>query len=324
MTIRLASHLHKNRYGIFGFRIVIPNDLRVCLRRKELRVSLRTSSRSQAKTIASKLAVVTKDYFEQIRRSPTYDDAVATGQELLQTLTSGGVTFDDLTEQLGELIGQAGDAENALLRKLVALRREYSSVSTSKAALLQAHATKLAEIPENAPDAAVDSLACDFYAEVTPLVAKENALRTELNELMLAAQQTLMGQIHQRNVDALQQSQKVEIDTITDLAAEIAAKATAKAASIVQSTGEPLLITQPNSEPLSAIVEDYCANQIGEGAWTLKTEAENRAIYALWIRIVGDQPIRGYGFEQQRKYKEKLQRLPSNLNKSPRYRGKSI
>lgn len=323
MAIKLASHLHQNRFGIYGFRIVIPKDLRLCLPRKEIRVSLRTTSRPLAKRLASKFAVVTTDHFEKIRRAPSFEEAVASGEEFLKII-AGGDSFEALTNQLDTMLSQTVGNDAELLSRLITVRREYSELRASKQAQLNTLAEQLALKPESALDAEIDSLVCDFYAEVSPLVAKENLLRTELNELMFSAQKSLMGGFHQKDIEALQRSQKAEIDTITDLAAEIAAKTTAKAASIIQGAGEYQSSPSTNSEPLRVIVEAYCANQMSEGCWTYKTEAENRAILALWIRIVGDQPIRNYGFERHREYKAKLQRLPSNLNKSPRYRGKSI
>jgi hypothetical protein len=73
-----------------------------------------------------------------------------------------------------------------------------------------------------------------------------------------------------------------------------------------------------------AVIEAYCESQKAEGNWTEKTEAENRAIYAMWLRIVQDQPIGNYDFEQHRRYKSTLQRLPPNLNKDPRYKDKQF
>lgn len=75
---------------------------------------------------------------------------------------------------------------------------------------------------------------------------------------------------------------------------------------------------------LSAVIDAYCGNRLAEQSWSEKTEAENRAIYALWLEIVGDQPIASYGYEQHRDYKMHLMKLPANINKKPSCRGKSI
>lgn len=318
MATHFPSHLHKNRYGVYGFRIVIPRDLRLSFPKHEIRISLRTTRKAEAKPHALRLALLTADYFSKIRVAPTYEEALAIGEELLQAL--GGTAFDDLTEKLSVLIPLSEGDGTELLLKLIALRTEYSSTNEAKLVLLQAMA---AQLPGKS-DAEIDSLSCDFYADVTPLVIKGNRLAAELNDLTLAAQKLLQNNVHSLQVQSLQDSQKAELSSVTEIAAAITLKAAQMAAS-GSSAGIPTQSSQtPKSEQLTTVVEEYCANQLREGCWTLKTEAENRAIYALWIRIVADQSIRGYGYEQHRAYKAQLQRLPSNLNKSPQYRGKSI
>lgn len=43
MPIRLPSYLHRNRFGVFGFRVVIPRNLRVFFIAIEHRISLGTA-----------------------------------------------------------------------------------------------------------------------------------------------------------------------------------------------------------------------------------------------------------------------------------------
>lgn len=45
MPIRIASRLFRNRHGTFYFRLLIPNDLRACVGRREMRFSLGTEER---------------------------------------------------------------------------------------------------------------------------------------------------------------------------------------------------------------------------------------------------------------------------------------
>lgn len=318
MATHFPSHLHKNRYGVYGFRIVIPRDLRLSFPKHEIRISLRTTRKAEAKPHALRLALLTADYFSKIRVAPTYEEALAIGEELLQAL--GGTAFDDLTEKLSVLIPLSEGDGTELLLKLIALRTEYSSTNEAKLVLLQAMA---AQLPGKS-DAEIDSLSCDFYADVTPLVIKGNGLAAQLNDLTLAAQKLLQNNVHALQVQSIQDSQKAELNSVTEIAAAITLKAAQMAASGT-ATGIPTQTSQtPKSEQLATVVEEYCANQIKEGCWTLKTEAENRAIFALWLRISDDQPIRNYGFEQHRNYKTTLVQLPPNLNKSPSYRDKSI
>lgn len=318
MAIRLPSHLHKNRYGVYGFRIVVPRDLRLVCPRHEIRISLRTTSKSQAKPHALRLSLLTSNYFAKIRHAPTFEEALATGEALLQALS--GNTFDEVTDWLDALIPQLEGESGEPLRRLVALRAKYGTNKAAKIAFLKATVEQL----PGKSDAEIDSLFCDMYADLTPLVIEGNTIATELNCLTLAAQKTLQDTVHAGEIQAMADAQQSEIGSITDMAAEIAAKVTLKVASSISTNGANPPLPTLASEQLGAIVEAYCANQISEGCWTPKTEAENRAIFSLWLRIVGDQPIRDYRFEQHKDYKTTLSKLPPNLNKSPCYREKSI
>lgn len=116
MAIRLTSHLHKNRYGVFGFRLVIPRDLRLLFPQNEVRISLRTTNKTIAASLALRLTVVTTNYLNRIRRAPTLDEAMATGKEFLEALS--GTTFDSQTEKLEELILLSDGESRELLKQL--------------------------------------------------------------------------------------------------------------------------------------------------------------------------------------------------------------
>jgi hypothetical protein len=131
-----------------------------------------------------------------------------------------------------------------------------------------------------------------------------------------AVSQAAARAIHSRRVT---EQAAIDREQIAEFASDLIVKATAKldpAPGAVQA--------KPSDTPLLAVIEAYCESQKAEGNWTEKTEAENRAIYAMWLRIVQDQPIGNYDFEQHRRYKSTLQRLPPNLNKDPRYKDKQF
>jgi hypothetical protein len=79
-----------------------------------------------------------------------------------------------------------------------------------------------------------------------------------------------------------------------------------------------------SSELLSVLIDAYCEEKVREGSWTKKSEHENRAIFDLFIRIVGDGPIRAIDHQKARDYKSVLQKLPPNLNKRPLFKSKNI
>jgi hypothetical protein len=75
---------------------------------------------------------------------------------------------------------------------------------------------------------------------------------------------------------------------------------------------------------LSEAAENFVRAKLAQGKWSDKTEEENRAVYELFIQIVGDKPVSEIDDETVVYYQETLKKLPPNRNKSPIYAGKSI
>lgn len=57
MPIRLATHLYRNRHGMFYFRFILPKDLKGYLHKCELRFSLKTEQRHDAIYFAAQIIV---------------------------------------------------------------------------------------------------------------------------------------------------------------------------------------------------------------------------------------------------------------------------
>lgn len=76
---------------------------------------------------------------------------------------------------------------------------------------------------------------------------------------------------------------------------------------------------------LSAIIERYTAEQMGESHWGPKTELDKRQHFALFQEIlganIGVETVLG---DEARKVKTTLQRFPANRNKNPATRGRSL
>jgi integrase len=75
---------------------------------------------------------------------------------------------------------------------------------------------------------------------------------------------------------------------------------------------------------LSKLVAEYVEEKKRETSWTDKTEHENRAIYDLLVRIIGDVNLDNLNSNIARYYKKTLLKLPPNINKNPRLRQLSI
>jgi len=90
----------------------------------------------------------------------------------------------------------------------------------------------------------------------------------------------------------------------------------------------PTQVVQSSSFPdslLSEVVERFCANQESiQGKWKPNSAKENRATFALFIRVVGDEVFSALKYEQLLDFKAKFLKLPININKAKDYRDKSI
>lgn len=70
MAIRLASHLYRNRCGVFYFRAVVPQDLRQSFANREIHRSLRTCDRRDAVARVMILAFRVNAIFQALRIMP--------------------------------------------------------------------------------------------------------------------------------------------------------------------------------------------------------------------------------------------------------------
>ena len=75
---------------------------------------------------------------------------------------------------------------------------------------------------------------------------------------------------------------------------------------------------------LTQLIEDFIDEGRRISRWTFKTEDEYEAVYGLFVKIIGDMPIRQLNHAVMREYKQTMLRLPPNMNKSSLYRGRTI
>lgn len=112
MSIKLATHLYRNRHGTFYFRFVIPQDLRSQSHQTEIRFSLRTEQRDKAIIRAFPLIAGLPALLSDLRQMAD-DEAVPSAERLKILLAE---KRDDIRaqERIEELEIELADA----LRKL--------------------------------------------------------------------------------------------------------------------------------------------------------------------------------------------------------------
>lgn len=320
MAIQLPSHLHRNRHGVYGFRLVVPHALRVLCKTSECRLSLKTADTTKAKRLAAEMNHYVRRYFTKLTLMASKNPS----ESNFSFIDDLKAQRDRLTPEILNLAQRAGENDEAVEE----LKAHIEWLNEVRGTLDALDALDGLNDREKEQRAALRSAYDEEFATILPkfqaLAENEEAINEDARRLRETALRISLTMQHDEAITEQANDFSSEKDKLAEFAASMVAKATARAVGEVLGAKASESIIETKSEPLGAIVEAYVANQRAEGAWTEKTEAENSAIYALWIRIVGDQPIKSYGFEQHREYKAKLQRLPSNLNKSPRYREKTI
>lgn len=318
-SIKFSSRLHLNRYGLYGFRLVIPKRLRVLFEQSEYRISLKTRNKELAKSRAFKLITLVNASFERIRMAVNFDDVVKEAQELVQSLKLQN--FDENLTFLQNLHEVASDLHKQPLSRLIDLRKKDNECKLQIYALLEKLALDIASCNS---DNEVDSVTCDFYAEITPLKNQEAVISNELNQLTLDMQSLLQTEINEANVDEIKQEFKSDKEKLAQFTSEMLASMSRSSPNQQQhATPSETDLNEPKPL-LSSVIEAYSSNQLAEGKWSPKTEDTVNEIFRMWLRIVGDMPIAEYGFEKHREYKAILQKLPPNINKSPQFKNKTI
>jgi hypothetical protein len=80
---------------------------------------------------------------------------------------------------------------------------------------------------------------------------------------------------------------------------------------------------EKDSDLLSDVIRHYVAeNEVGN--WSGKTKNEIESSLDLFIKVMGDFPIRSIKRKRVSEFKATLQKLPPNMNKMKEYRDKSI
>jgi hypothetical protein len=96
-------------------------------------------------------------------------------------------------------------------------------------------------------------------------------------------------------------------------------------AALLGTAGTAANAASPDQRTLEALVAAYFAEGDREKRWTAKTRSELDAIYKLMLEILGPtKPVADIARKDAAYLKDMLAKLPSNRNKDPRYRTKSV
>jgi integrase len=188
--------------------------------------------------------------------------------------------------------------------------------------------------PENdstQPTTGVDSHSEEFQRRLKQTLREArlkiqiSELRDERDEMMFEAQSRVNAEkrAHAADVAQLQAAHNTEIVRKSEAhATEVSTMAIHHAQTVAE-----IATRQHDKKPsilLSEAVEYMVSAKMARNEWTTKTESAYRADYALLIRIIGDRLVSDISNQDVTDYTNTLRRLPANINKSPRFVGKSI
>ena len=345
MTITLPSYLHRNRHGIFGFRLVVPTRLRRHFETKHYRFSLGTTNKNRAKSLALKLASLTWQTYQSMSHMSD-DDAKIAARDLVASINAELDAALSIPPEL-ELLRQTAslDQLKAYARKLFEelpaddagrLLGEYSIELAEREVALKA---QFESISQRVLDSAKSDMGlfendAQWEAHQTEVLEYEREkaqFERDFHALTHAVSRIRMHRDFEDERSKLTNEHESKLSEAAKFASLMMSHApTAHTSAATSSTPSPTATVHPSAAAktekvmLSQVIEAFCDSRIAEKKWSAKTEAENRAIYALWLDIAGDQPIETYGYEQHRDYKSRLMKLPPNINKKPACKGKSI
>lgn len=89
-------------------------------------------------------------------------------------------------------------------------------------------------------------------------------------------------------------------------------------------TATPHQSAPVRSANLRNLIEQYVQCQELENSWQHKTKEENKAIFETLVEIIGNIDLTEINHQTADTYRATLKRLPPNMNKSPKYRDKTV
>lgn len=291
--IHVDSYLFLSRHGIYYFRALVPFGIRDDLYRKEYRRSMQTRTLHVARSMARVLRFCFESQLEGVR---TYV-----------------VTWEDLKKLLDSELRRLISAEQSKLMR--------SGPYPATAELIWKNDT----IPNY--EQAIQKMSEVRISSLT------GANADDLPEFA----QNLAGNILKSNSINLDRSSDL-FSLFCEVTVRMCLEFTQKrivmngdAATFQVDQGQPIPTYVPTAAvpvvkgtPISEVVEVFCKEMVAGGNWTEKTEAEYRTAYKLLVRITNDMPMALVDHPTAQFFKATMQKLPSNMNKKPLYREKTI
>lgn len=296
----------------FHFRRRVPIDLRRRLGRHELVRSLGTSDIRTAKLKACRLYVAAEELFSILRATPmlTDDQLAHLVRDFYDTMLAG--------ENAGRLT--RGPLPEGVREARVT---QYATMAArGREALAGNHLDEAAFIAEAMLKR--QGIAIKDLAPAEAARAKQAMLRAGI-DLSEALKARYEGDFNYEPRDRLLKA------TLTEPPAKAwpAPAATPMAAT---APGAPAGAPPPGEDdpapapefPFEDRGKAFREHQVQTKRWDNQTAAQAGATYRLFADVCGDKPLGAYTRKDAGRFRERVERLPSDYGKHPRYRGLSV
>lgn len=292
----------------FHFRRRVPVDLRQRLGRHELVRSLGTGNIRAAKLGACRLYVATEQLFSTLRATPmlTDDQLAHLVRDFYDTMlageNAGRLTRGPLPAGVREARVTQYAAMAAQGREALADNR-LDEVAFITEMILKRQGIAIGDLP---------------FAEAAK--AKQAMLRAgiDLSEAMKARYE---GDFNYEPRDKLLKASLAESHPKAWPAPKSATAAAAPAASPPREEDDPAPALEVPFEDRGKAFRDQ---QVETKRWDNQTAAQAGATYRLFVDVCGDKPLGAYTRKDAGRFRERVERLPSDYGKHPRYRGRSV
>jgi len=318
---RNPSYLHRSRHGAFGFRVVVPRDLRDRFPHPEFRVSLRTRDNGEARRLAHGLAFHTISCFRRIRELK-FDEGAALGQKLLADMKAE--TPEAVAGVLRNLASWAEDPYQTEMVERVAVLHQRMETTQE---LVMSRVKLLVNALPGKADAEIDALTVDAMFDMKLLKDEQTMISAEMSSIAI----DLQSHVH----DRLLSQQAVNLSAAFDNErTRMNAQSSEMLAMVLQRSGSapaaamhsPVTQPEPPQKPrISQVLADLLEDKESSKR-SLKEESVDgyRDTLDLFIEHFGDIPASAVDRKVGAQFVEMLKKLPPSRNKNPAYRAMSL
>lgn len=291
------SYLYR-RGNLYYFRYALPEQYKRYFCRREIRISLRTGYRREAKHLAVRL-------FSELM-------GLLEGTHML--------SYDELRKRMNGYLRLLLEQEDRDLAPRLPIEAPGLRLTPG------AYSERTADILMMAYEHNPDTMQRDS-GNILSVLVRDGVIRpeeiTEENKLQIIQAYTRM-QISRHKIIAAREKG----DFLTEQAVFSApytpiplGEETNDAKKDIP-PGEPL--RQQPRMLLSKAIDQYIETKLSDGAWTPHSVPDHRNRLTALVEILGDMDILDIDRKDMRHYRETLRKLPPNRSKSPAFKGKTI